>query len=131
MVESRLLVLRILCGAFVVSLGFYGLAVTALARGQAPVEVPDVLVVVLGASGALSLVLAAILGKTLRERPGADPERAFFVGTLVAFALRESCAVLGLVLAFLARQPLWYAAFAAPAAIAMLMGWPRSHDASG
>ena len=47
---------------------------------------------------------------------------------VIAFALRESVAIFGLVLSFVSGDPTWSAVFAAVALATMLMGWPRRSD---
>ena len=76
------------------------------------------------------MLLAAghVLGRrsvSSRLSPPADPFVALQQRTIIAFALREAAAIMGLVLSLLTGDIRWVAGFAAVAAVAMLMGWPR------
>lgn len=84
------------------------------------------------ATAAVLLLLAAPLAQRLLARdPGARlksmpavPFETFRQAIIMAFALREGAATLGLVVTLLTRDPRWVLGLAATAMLAMLLGWP-------
>lgn len=93
-------------------------------------ELLRTLAIVLGVVSAATLITAEVLFRArLRGARAATAvsERlaGYRVAMIIAFALRESVAIYGLVLSFLSNDPVWAIGFAAVAALAMVAGWPR------
>jgi hypothetical protein len=54
--------------------------------------------------------------------------QAYSQSTIVGFAMREACGVIGLTLSILAADWLWAVLLSFVALVAMLAAWPRSHS---
>jgi hypothetical protein len=101
-----------------------------LAAGAATMQLVLVplAVVLLGAAPALK---RAHFKRAEAAGFGGDVERwlsAHCSAVILASALREGAAVLGLLLALLTTQPLWSYVFSALAVAAMLFDWPLASD---
>ncbi len=85
------------------------------------------------ATTAVLLLLAAPLAQRLfaqdrnarQSNMPAVPFETYRQATMVAFALREGAALLGLLITLLMRDVRWVLALGAVAVLAMLLGWPK------
>jgi len=89
-----------------------------------------IMAVVLGALSIGQLAAAQLLVSTrMRGLTKLDDAGQRLVGyrttVIIAFALRESIAIFGLVLSLLGGDPRWALGFGAVALLSMLLGWPR------
>lgn len=130
--NARFAVLSLLCTAFLFSLAVYVAVAWFLLRSEQPAlppgSTPPALPWVLTAVAFMLLVAGHVLGRRSvpsRLSPPPDAFVALQQRTIIAFALREAAAIMGLVLSLLTGDIRWVAGFAAAAALAMLMGWPR------
>ena len=88
---------------------------------------------VLGAVAAAELLFAPVMFRAQvaaagRSNTAGERLSGYRNAVVIAFALRESVAIFGLVLSFIGGDPTWSAVFAAAALAAMLIGWPRRSD---
>jgi hypothetical protein len=93
-------------------------------------QVPSMLAWVLAAVAVAQIPVASAVAGALERSAGAKAtvsERltGWRTATIVAFALRESAAIIGLVITFLTGDLRWCLALGALAVLAMLAGWPR------
>ena len=67
-------------------------------------------------------------GDRCRQADAAERVASYRTAAIASFALRESVAIIGLVITFLSGDLRWCLGLAAAAALAMLLGWPRRAD---
>lgn len=135
--------LSIICAAILMSVPVYAIIAILLngsgAGGFPPEAVPRPVVPVLVVAAALLLLSAPSIGRAVR-RPSRDMTggatdspahrlERFRTGHIMAFALRETAAILGLVVTLVTGNVNWVLGLGAAAMIAMLLGWPRRADA--
>lgn len=135
-VERGHRVLTVICGGLLLSLLVYaGVAWLLLEQlGWEPpgAPMPGLLVPLLAAVAVGLTLAAAPLGRwageaAARHRGAEDPGGpvgAYVQQTLVAFALRESTGVVGLIASLLSGELVWCWALTALAMVAMLQAWP-------
>jgi hypothetical protein len=141
--EGRLRILNVICFALAASVGLY-MAIAWLVLEVVGFEAPlasgvGYLPQLLSLLGFLPLILAPLVsGSLLKKISTADQETspeqvgtAFQTATVVGFALRESGAVVGLVLSLLTGQLFWCLALGGASLLAMMMGWPRREHLLG
>lgn len=85
---------------------------------------------VIAAMAVVQVPVAAVVSGNLKRSAAAKPTVAerlasFRVATIVGFALRESTAVMGLVITLLTGDLRWCLGLGALAAVSMAMAWPR------
>jgi len=136
-VESAVRSTTLVCAAIVVSVPIYVAVAWVLAStgSSASVggELPGILFWVLAVVAVAQLLIAQVVwGVMVRSasRKPAAVERlaAYRTATVVAFALRESTALIGLVLTLLGGDQRWCLGLSALAVVAMLLSWPRRAD---
>lgn len=128
------------CIAIFLSVPVYVVIAVLLTEGEAgtfPSEaLPAALVPVLIVVAALLLLAAPAIGNAIK-RPERDMTggaagtasqrlERFRTGHIVAFALRETAAILGLVLTLVTSNLDWVLILGAATMVAMLLGWPRA-----
>ncbi|MFP3939459.1 MAG: hypothetical protein ACLF0P_04055 [Thermoanaerobaculia bacterium] len=125
--------LAILAGALAASVVVYPgiawfLTSEASDAGFQPSGLPAPLPAILAGLGIVLLLVAPVVEGRLRSgTAGEGGERAvqgFRTATLVGFALRETAAVLGLVIAITTGRPLWCYLLSLAALVAMVSAWP-------
>lgn len=133
LVEQKLRILTVLCGALLSSLVIYvviGIAVTGAGTRLAP-ELPAVVPWALAAAGVLTItagetVSRMVLGQRLRGATGpAQRLEAAQQAAILGQALREWAGVAGLIATLLTGSLVWCGALCAAAAVAILGAWPR------
>jgi len=138
-VEQQIRVLQTLSIAFVVSLLIYAALAWALVEvvGLEPTVELDATVTAVIAVVALGMLPAAeVASRSLRNRTAPTHEpvapqvalQAYSQSTIVGFAMREACGVIGLTLSILTANWLWAVVLSLIALAAMLMAWPSSHS---
>lgn len=127
--------LHLICAAFAAATVVYA-AVGWLLVTSNGVELPRLArtggLARLGAVAAVLLLLAApliqrLLAQDRDARRGSMPEVPFETyrqATIVAFALREGAAIVGLGITLLSRDVFWMLVLGGAAVLAMLLGWP-------
>jgi len=110
--ETRLFAAKIVAGATLASVAVYTMMVATLSRqplgGEAPIsgDAKDVLRTVIYGAAIADGVLATVLTRLLRPRPGTtDPTNRLFAASVVALALAEAVGIFGVMLFFLTRVP--------------------------
>lgn len=125
--------LTILAGALAASVAIYPgiawfLTSEAMAAGFQPPGPPAPWPTVLAGLGVVLLLVAPVIERRIRAgSAGEGPDRAvqaFRTATLTGFAVRETAAVLGLVIAITTGRPLWCYLLSLVALVAMLSAWP-------
>jgi hypothetical protein len=131
---DRIRNLQIVCGAVALGLVLVNAVLgLLLARGLAPVPIPQIVSIVLFAAGVALLVAAPAVKGAVYKRADAegiqgDPGKVFAAyrkATLMAFALREAGGLIGFVLSILTGNPWWSWGLGGAAVIAMLFDWPK------
>lgn len=135
---SEMFRLRIVCATLAAAPVLYAGLATYVNRRFGPLIADDgtaaeALPWVLLTVGLALLVAApkaarAVFMQARRRDATSDPEsltQAYLQGTILAFAVRESTAVLGLLAALVTGEPLWAWTAAALTVAAMALGWPR------
>jgi len=129
--QNRFLLLQLICGAFLVSVAVYVL-VARLVMGKAPAlaPLPELLPWILAGVAVLALLsaqpLGALMARNAESQPTPEARQAGYrQAVVVAFAVRESAAIFGLVLTLLTGDLSWVLILAAAAVLAMVIGWPR------
>jgi len=126
----------VVCLAILTSIPFY-VAVAWMVAGQRAdadgVALPAVLAWALAAVGLALLAAAQAVWATLKRGAAARPTPAerlasYRTAAIVSFAMRESAAIIGLVISLLTGDLRWCLALSGAAALAMLLGFPRSAD---
>jgi F0F1-type ATP synthase membrane subunit c/vacuolar-type H+-ATPase subunit K len=74
------------------------------------------------------VVWGAMVQSASRKATALERLAAYRTATVVAFALRESTALIGLVLTLLGGDLRWCLGLSTLAVVAMLAGWPRRAD---
>lgn len=127
--------LHVICAAFVVATLIYG-GVAWFVVTSSTVELPSLAkpggFALVATTAAILLLLAAPLAQRLlaqdREARHSSmptvPFETFRQAVIVAFALREGTAILGLVITLLLRDIRWVLGLGAAAVLAMVLGWP-------
>jgi hypothetical protein len=94
--------------------------------GGLPAPVPGVLAVF----AAATLVAAPVVERGLLQRGGGSvPDAAGYrAAKLLGFALRETVAIVGLVLALVTGRAAWSGLLSLAALVAMALAWPRAAD---
>ncbi len=134
-VERHTQRLRVICAAFLTSLGLYAGLVAALGGPVRPL-LPQGEALMWGFAflAAVNLVTIMPLYRVMLAGPrrvfavGQQPDRllaAHLAAHVTAFARLEAVALLGLVLYLLAGREDWFAVFTAVAALGMVILWPR------
>jgi hypothetical protein len=138
-VTQQINVLQIFGIAFVASLLIYAGLAWALVEViglEATVDL-DATVTAVIAVVALGMIPAAeVSSRTLRNRASPAHQaltpqealQAYSQATIVGFALREACGVIGLTLSILTADWLWAVLLSFVALVAMLAAWPRPHS---
>lgn len=128
--------LHLICAAFATATVVYG-AVGWLLVTSNRFELPHLAgtggLARLAAVAAVLLLLGApliqrLLAQDRDARRGSMPDVPFETyrqAIIVAFALREGAAIVGLAITLLSRDVRWVLALGAAAVLAMLLGWPR------
>jgi hypothetical protein len=128
------------CGSALLYIGVAWLLVEQL--GMPPLlELPFAVAVGIAVSQLLVILAGYLTARALRaapaQRPGAGPPapddteaalQRYTRSVVVASALREVAAVVGLLLTLFTGEILWVVLLAAAAVVSMLIHWPR-HDA--
>jgi len=126
-----------LCFAILTSIPIYAVVGWLVAGrtgfGSIGTALPGVAVWILAAIAVTDLALAQLVWLRMTRQAATKPtpaERlaAYRNAAVVAFALRESTAIIGLALTLLQGDPRWCLGLSALAALAMLLGWPRRAD---
>ena len=134
-VERHTQRLRLICAAFLASLGLYAGLVAALGGPARPL-LPQGGTLLWGFAflAAVNLVTIMPLYRVMLAGPrrvfavGRQPDRllaAHLAAHVTAFARLDAVALLGLLLFLLAGRPDWFVVFTAVAALGMLVLWPR------
>lgn len=125
--------LAILAGALAASVVIYAgvawfLTSEAMAAGFQPPGLPAPWPAALAVLGVVLLLVAPVIESRLRAgtagEGGKRAVEAFRTATLVGFAVRETAAVLGLVIAITTGRPLWCYLLSLAALVAMVSAWP-------
>ena len=136
LVDATARITSLICFAIMASIPFYvaiAWIVVGQSEGAAVAALPPVLTWALGAVGIVMLVVAQAVWGAMKRAATAKPtafERitAYRIAAIVSFALRESVAIIGLVITMLTGDVRWCMTLAAAALLAMLLGWPRRAD---
>lgn len=136
-IDAALLMMRILFGALVMSVAVYLVIIHVIARGDPRPLDPTMSMGLAGAAVVLG-VLAPFARRVLMPRrvagpPGAPAPRTLspggfgraFAAHVVGWALCEAVAVMGVVLAFIGRDPAAFYPFAAGSVLLFLFLAPR------
>jgi len=136
LVDASARITIVLCLAILASIPFY-VAVAWMVAGQRANAsgggLSEVLVWALAAVGIALLAAAQAVWATLKRGAAARPTPAerlasYRTATIVSFAMRESAAIIGLVISLLTGDLRWCLALSAAAVLAMLLGFPlRAH----
>jgi len=136
LVDASAQVTIVICFAILASIPFY-VAVAWMVAGQYPGAsgggLPAVLFWVLAAVGIALLAAAQAVWAAMKRGAAARPTPAerlasYRTAAIVSFAMRESAAIIGLVISLLTGDLRWCLALSAAAVLAMLLGFPRSAD---
>jgi hypothetical protein len=136
LVDATVRVTTVICIAILASIPLY-VAIAWIVVGQGAGELggglPPVLIWALGAVGIVVLVVAQAMWAAMKGSAAARPTPAervasYRTAAVVSFALRESAAIIGLVITMLTGDLRWCVGLAAAAVLAMLLGWPRRAD---
>jgi hypothetical protein len=134
--HAVLVQLQMVCAALAAAVLVYALVAWLLLAtvlepggvGGLPAPVPGLLALF----AAATLVAAPVVERGLLQRGrGAAAERraaAYRVAKVVGFALRETVAVVGLVLALVTGRVAWSGLLSLAALIAMALAWPQAAD---
>jgi hypothetical protein len=136
LVDASVRVTIVICIAILASIPFY-VAVAWMVAGQRADAsgggLPPVLVWVLGAFGIALLAAAQAVWAAMKRAAATRPTPAqrlasYRTAAIVSFAMRESAAIIGLVIALLTGDLRWCLALSAAAVLAMLLSFPRRAD---
>jgi hypothetical protein len=136
LVDDAARVTTVICAAIVLAVPVY-VAVAWMVVGQGVGAsgggLPSVLVWALASVGITLLAVAeavwAAMKRSAAGRPTpADRLASYRTAAIVSFAMRESAAIIGLVIALLTGDLRWSFALSAAAVLAMLLGFPRRAD---
>lgn len=128
--------LPLICIAMLASIGLYIIVGYVLGKNVTvgtvasvdEVMINTLLLVGVAPSLASPVVYRMLLRASGKRLQGSDDlgrwKAAFFVATIVAYALREASAIVGLVLTLLTGQTMWVTAFGALAIVGMLLSFP-------
>jgi hypothetical protein len=136
LVDAAARVTSLICFAIMTSIPFYvaiAWIVVGQSDGAAVGALPPVLTWALGAVGIVMLVVAQAVWTAMKRGAATRPTPAerlasYRTAAIVSFAMRESAAIIGLVIALLTGDLRWCLALSAAAVLAMLLGWPRRAD---
>ncbi len=124
--------LRILHGALVLSILIYGgiayyLATSGSLQASMGAEQARILTIVLGALGAAELIGVFIFrGRALEAvKTKPDPMAAYFVISIISWALTEAVAIYGLVLTIVRADVTFFYPFGGASLLVMLLFAPR------
>jgi F0F1-type ATP synthase membrane subunit c/vacuolar-type H+-ATPase subunit K len=135
-IDQFLRTTTLICLAILAAVPIY-CVVAYLAMSQSPdgfvSDVPQALAWILAAIAVAQIPIAAAVSGSLKKSAGAKASATerlagWRTATVVVFALRESTAVIGLVITFLTGDLRWCFGLGALAVIAMLTGWPRRSE---
>jgi hypothetical protein len=127
---QRYRILQLICWSFLFSLAIYVFVARSLAAGEAGLPgIPSFMPWVLLAVGAMALFSAPLIaGQMLRaaehRKDFESRLAAYQQASIVAFGLRETAGIMGIVITLLTGEWLWAAGLAGAAALAMVVGWP-------
>lgn len=136
LVDASTQVTIVICFAILASIPFY-VAVAWMVAGQRADAsgggLPAVLVWALAAVGIALLAAAQAMWAAMKRGAAARPTPAerlssYRTAAIVSFAMRESAAIIGLVISLLTGDLRWCLALSAAAVLAMLLGFPRRAD---
>lgn len=141
-IELHLRQVQLVVGAVAASSALLGLVVFLLAtNGQLRPLSPDAekIQLVFAPLAVALLGVAPAMKRAIFKRAEAagfagDAERwltAHRTAVIVAAALREGAAILGLLMSLLGGQPRWSYIFSALAVIALLVDWPKASELEG
>jgi hypothetical protein len=126
--KQRLRTLSIGCGALMAScvlLAGVGYVLSTVLTG--PVSVDPLVTNVLLGLGAAELVGSSLMrSMLLRAASAANPVARWFTANIVAMAMRQGAAVMGLVVTILTHEPVWAAALAGVALMGMATSFPTT-----
>ena len=136
LVDASARVTIVICFAILASIPVY-VAVAWMVAGQradaSGSGLPAVLVWALAAVGIALLAAAQTVWAALKRGAAARPTPAerlasYRTAAIASFAMRESAAIIGLVISLLTGDLRWCLALSAAAVLAMLIGFPRHAD---
>ena len=136
-VDAAVRITTVICAAILMSIPVYVLVAWVIVGqgipGAVGVGLPQAAPWALGAVGVALLVAAQAVWGAMRRGAAAKPtpeERlaSYRTAAIVSFALRESAAIVGLVITLLTGNLRWCLVLSAAAVLAMLLGWPRRAD---
>lgn len=128
--------LHIICGALAAATAAYaGMGWFLVTNGSFELPrlaKPGGLALILSVAAVLLLLAAPLAQRLLaqdrdsrRRSMPVVPFETYRQAIIVAFALREGAAIIGLVITLLTRDVRWALALGAVAVLAMLLGWPK------
>lgn len=142
LVDARMRVLNIICAALLASVLMYvAIAWFLLARaGLTPSGALNdlgIALYVLAAAAVVPLIVAPVVSKAVLrqaisrvENPASEKILdAYQSSVIIGMAMRESTAIIGLVITLLTGSLTWVTALAAASLLAMLTAWPRREKA--
>ncbi len=127
----------VICFAILMAVPIY-VVVAYLVVGQNAItavpELAPVVVWVLAAIAVAQLLVASVVAGKLKtaaaSKPTAEERLASYrVSIIVGFALRESTAIIGLVITFLSGDLVWCVGLGALSIASMLLAWPKRSEA--
>jgi hypothetical protein len=139
MIEQQVKTLTIVYLALIASVGAYGFIAFQVAGAQEPKELPPLFFEMLVGVSVATMAMIPLLRKKLlppmkeatslsEKVPETDETRAatakLFSASVVTWALCESIAIYGLILAFMSAQPKYFLGFAAASIVNLLIYRP-------
>lgn len=130
-------VTTLICFAILMAVPIY-MVVAYVAVGQNPEAyasgIGPTVIWIIAAVAVAQIPVAAAVSGSLKRAAAVKPtlgERlaSFRVATIVGFALRESAAIMGLVITFLTGDVRWCLGLGALAMASMLFAWPKRSEA--
>lgn len=137
--EATVRTTNLISAAILLAIPMYVVVALTMAADRGPVStesgLPGILPWVLTSVAVALLLIAQVVRRSLVRAAAGKPTPAdrlagYRTATVVAFALREGAALVGLVLTLLTGDIRWCLGLSALAVLAMLLGWPRSAEAA-